>query len=355
MSFINPLNVLLAALVGAGVFALTVALLSQRPVNLSETEKLFGAGSVDLPWHVRLQRQLDLAGIDLTVATFLPMLLMLSLLAGLAAYLVSGAWLAGVLGLVLGALGYWLYLSQKADRALETYEEELPQVLARLVAGARLGNSLPVAAEHVAQFGPPLCRADWAYIAAQLRANAPAEQVFKVIGLRRGSQLLNSILELLLLQQARRTPLSEALPLIQASLEDRVRTIRRARTQMKGPIRELWIVCSAPFAAVLVLRLMSPEFTAIYSTPLGQVLLLIGWGMALVALALAHRSFSQALRRETDFSGGLKPAPRPTLPPKAPPGGHAGGGPSHRAPVSLAGLTGQAQAEAIREGSAPHA
>jgi tight adherence protein B len=351
MSLINPLNVLLAALVGAGVFALTVALLSQRPVHLSETEKLFGAGAVDLPWQVRLQRQLDLAGIDLTVATFLPMLLMLSLLAGLAAYLASGAWLAGVLGLVLGGLGYWLYLSQKADRALETYEEELPQVLARLVAGARLGSSLAVAAEHVAEFGPTLCRADWAYIAAQLRANAPAEQVFKVISLRRGSQLLNNILELLLLQQTQRTPLIEALPLVQASLEDRVRTIRRARAKMKGPIQELWIVCSAPFAAVLVLRLMSPEFTAIYSTPLGQVLLLIGWGMALVAFALAHRSFSQALRRETDFSGGLKPAPRP----KAPPAGHAPGGPRPGAPVSLAALTDQAKATPIHQGSAPHA
>ncbi|MCC6191675.1 MAG: type II secretion system F family protein [Anaerolineales bacterium] len=351
MSFINPLNVLLAALVGAGVFALTVALLSQRPVNLSETEKLFGAGMIDAPWHVRLQRQLDLARIDLTVATFLPMLVMLSLLGGLAAFLVSGAWLAGVLGTVLGGSGYWLYLSQKADQALETYDEELPQVLARLVAGARLGNSLPVAAEHVAQFGPLLCREDWAYIAAQLRANAPAEQVFKVIGLRRGSQLLNNILELLLLQQERRTPLSQALPLIQESLEDRVRTIRRARTKMKGPIRELWIVCATPFAAVLVLRLMSPEFTAIYSTPLGQVLLLTSWGMALAAFVLAHRSFSQALRRETDFSGGLKPAPRPKLPPT----GHAAGGPSRRAPVSLAELTEQAKADPIHEGSAPHA
>src|SRR5690606_9968139 len=129
------------------------------------------------------------------------------------------------------------------------------------------------------------------------RAGAALEQVFKVVSLRRRSQLFNSLLELLLLQQARRTPLSEALPLVQESLEERVRAIRRARTKMKGPIRELWIVCSAPFAAVLFLRLMSPEFTAIYSTPLGQVVLLVGWGMAVGAFSLAYRSFSQALRR----------------------------------------------------------
>ena len=353
MSLINPLNVLLAVLVAAGMFALTVALLSQRPVQLSETEKLFGAGSAELAWPDRLQRRLDLARIEMTVATFLPMLVMLALLAGLAAYLVSGAWLAGVLGTVLGVMGYWLYLAQKADQVLETYEEELPQVLARLVAGARLGNNLSVAAEHVARFGPPLCREDWAYIAAQLRGNATPEQVFKVVSLRRGSQLLNSILELLLLQQARKTPLIEALPMIQESLEDRVRTIRRARTKMKGPIRELWIVCAAPFAAVLVLRLMSPEFTAIYGTALGQVILLVGWGMATVAFSLAHRSFSQALRRETDFSGGLKPAPRPPLPPNPPVG--ASVTQTRQAPVSLAALTVPPSPNPAREGGDPHA
>ncbi|MCC7362695.1 MAG: hypothetical protein IT317_24655 [Anaerolineales bacterium] len=355
MTFINPLNVLLAALAAAGLFALTVALLTQRPVPLSETEKLFGAGTADLTWSAQLQRRLDLARVDMTVATFLPMLVMLSLLAGLAAYLVSGAWLAGVLGTVLGGMGYWLHLSQKADQALETYEEELPQVLARLVAGARLGNNLSVAAEHVAQFGPPLCREDWVYIGAQLRANAPPEQVLKVVSLRRGSQLLNSILELLLLQQARRTPLSEALPLIQESLEERVRTIRRARTKMKGPIRELWIVCAAPFAAVLVLRLMSPEFTAIYSTGIGQVLLLVGWGMATVAFSLAHRSFSQALRRETDFAGGLKPTPRPPLTPKGSAANTTPGAGLRRAPSSLAGLTAPPQTQVAGERNEPHA
>ncbi|MCC6190641.1 MAG: hypothetical protein IT318_16550 [Anaerolineales bacterium] len=354
MSLINPLNVLLAALVAAGVFALTVALLTQRPINLSETEKLFGAGTEEISWHVSLQRRLDLARINLSVAAFLPMLVMLAMLAGLAAYLVSGAWLAGVLGLVLGGLGYWIYLAQKADQVLETYEEELPQVLARLVAGARLGNSLPVAAEHVARFGPLLCRDDWAYIAAQLGAHAPAEQVFKVVSLRRGSQLLNNILELLLLQQTRRTPLIEALPLIQESLEERVRTIRRARTKMKGPIRELWIVCAAPFVAVLVLRLMSPEFTAIYSTGLGQVLLLVGWGMATVAFILAHRSFSQALRRETDFSGGLKPTARPPMTPTGP-ASNAPTTPSRHAPTSLAGLTVPPQSPFAPEGRDAHA
>lgn len=347
MTLLNPFNVLLAALVGVGLFALTTALLAERPVNLFETEKLFGTGTAELGWSARLQRRLDLARLNLTVGTFLPLLVMLALLAGLGAYLVSGAWLAGVMGAALGAAGYWMYLAQKADRALEAYEEELPQVLARLIAGARLGNSLALAAEHVSRFGPPLCREDWAYIAAQLRGNAPAEQVFRVVSLRRCSQLLNSILELLLLQQERKTPLSEMLPLIQVSLEERVRMVRRARTKLKGPIRELWIVCAAPFVAVIVLRVLSPEFTAIYRTAVGQALLVAGWGITLITFIAAHRAFSQALRKETDFLGALRPMPRPSLSPRSQPPA-APTARSSEAPASLAGFTRPAQPGAPR-------
>ncbi len=350
MSLINPLNVLLAALAGAGLFALTVALLSQRPVKLSETEKLFGAGTTERSWAERLQRRLDLAHVNLSVGEFLSMLVTIVLLAGLATYLVSGAWLAGVLGLVLGGLGYWMYLAHKADQALEAYEDELPRVVARLAAGARLGNDLSLAAEHVAKFGPPLCREDWVYIAEQLGAKVPPEQVFTVVGLRRDSRLLNSLLELLLVQQKHNAALSEVLPLIQESLEDRVRNIQRARTKMQGPIRELWIVCAAPFAAVLLLRLTSPEFTAVYRTWAGQGLLLAGWGMAVIAFGLAYRSFSQALRRETDFSGALKPAPkaqpastgRPDTPGYDPLFGQA--------PAALARVTAQPNPEAATKG-----
>ena len=353
MSLINPLNVLMAALAGAGLFALTVALLSQRPVELSETERLFGSGTADRSWQERLQRRLDLARVNMTVGTFLPTLVMLSLLAGLAAYLATGAWLAGVLGLALGGLGYWIYLARKADQALEAYEDELPQVLARLLAGVQLGNNLALAAEHVARFGPPLCREDWAYIAEQLRAKAPVVEVFKVVSLRRDSQLLNSIFELLLLQESQNGPVSDALPMVQESLEDRVRTLRRARTKMQGPIRELWIVCATPFAAVLLLRLTSPEFAAVYRTVPGQILLLAGWGMALAAFSLAYRSFSHALRRETDFSGGLRSTPRAQLPTDTPPTSKASEAQPQQAPVSLANWTAQPKSEpAVKDGDA---
>ena len=340
LDVINPLNILLAALFAAGLFAFIAGLGYQSPVHLSEVEKIFGDGQDDLTPMQRLQRQLDAARFNVSASEFVRVSLILAVLAGLGTYLVSGAWLAGLVGLVLGGMSYWLYLSSKSAKALEAYEDELPQVVARLISGAKMGNSLVMAAEHVAKFGPLNCRDDWAYIAAQLKAKADVDQVLKVVSQKRGSQLLNSIFELLLVQQQRGTGLSDILPLIQESLEERVRTMRKARSKMTGPIRELWIVCATPFVGVALLRLMSPQFASIYSTWQGQLILLAGWGMTISAFVIAYRSFSQALRKETDFYGILKTEPRTPLTPvhgKVKPGVKIGM-PSE-APSSLANMT----------------
>lgn len=310
---LNPINILLAALAAASAFALVMVLGYERPVDLSQMERTFGNGEPILTPLQRLQRELDAARFNISAWEFLRVSFFLALLGGLGGYLLSGALLAGAIGLVLGGLSYWIYLAQKAGKALETYEDELPQVVARLISGAKLGNSLTAAAEHVANFGPLNCRDDWTYIAAQLRGGATVEQVFKTVSKRRGSQLLNTIFELLLVQQQRGVGLSEILPLIQESLEERTRTVRKARTKMKGPIRELWLVSPLPFVAVILFRLISPTFFRIYSTPEGQLFLFIGWGLTLGAFVMAYRSFSNDLRRETNFSGALSATPRPAL------------------------------------------
>ncbi len=334
---VNPVNVLLAVLFGAGVFALVAALFYERPVKLLEIEKIYGRGEAKLTVMQRVQRQLDDARFSISAGEFLRVSAVLAVLGGLLMYFLSGALLAGLIGLVMGGLSYWTYLSNKAARALEAYEDALPQVVSRLITGAKLGTTLGLAAEHVARFGPLNSRDDWAYIAAQLKSGAGVEQVLRVVSEKRGSQVLNSIFELLLVQQQRGIGMSDILPVIQESLEERVRTIRKARTKMLGPIRELWIVCAAPFVAVVLMRVMSPQFAGIYSTLPGQFLLAVGWGIDLAAFSIAYRSFSEAMRKETRFIGQLKAAPRAALSPQkggAPKSSATGGAPSALASVT---------------------
>ncbi len=309
---LHPLNVLLAALFAAGAFALLVSVLYRPPVPLSQVERLYGGGEEQPGLRERLQRQLEAARFNITAGEFLRFSAALAVFAGLGVYLLTGALLLGVLGAVLGGGAYWIYLSNRAEAAIEAYEEQLPQVVSALITGARQGGTLTTAAEYAAQFGPRLSRDDWTYIAAQLKTGGERtiDHVFETVARKRGSQLLGSLFELLLIVQRQRGGFSEALPYLHATLVERVKTLRTARTRLMGPIRELWIVCSAPILGVLVVRFMSPQFAEIYRSWEGQLLVLLGWLVDLIAFTWAYRAFSGALRRETNFLGALKREPR---------------------------------------------
>ena len=75
-----------------------------------------------------LQRALDDAHIDARAGEFLRVCLVLASLAGLAAYILTGAPLAALIGFLMGGMGYGLYLASKASKTLAAYEDDLPQV-----------------------------------------------------------------------------------------------------------------------------------------------------------------------------------------------------------------------------------
>ena len=340
---LNPINVLLAMIFGAGVFALVMSLGYRPDVRLREIEKVYGGGQAQLSPLGKLQLELDRARFHISATEFLLVSAGLAVLGGLGGYLLTGLWLAGVFGVGLGGVSYWLYLSNKAGKNMQAYEDELPQVVARLINGAEQGGDLARSAEHVAQFGPLLCRDDWQEIADQMRLRKPTDEIFQTISERRQSTLLDLILELLLLQQQTKTPLTDVLPMVQESLTERVRAVQKARTKMKEPINELKLVSAAPFVAVILFRFVSPQFAAGFSTPIGQLLVLAGWGVTVTAFVVAYRSFEAALRRETSFSAPLKTSKsRQRLKPRDTPATpDADQGEPGRAPEALQSITGE--------------
>ena len=339
---LNPINVLLAAVGGAGVFVLVLTFFYLPDVKMKEIDKIYAGGQEKLSPLQWLQLELDRARFNITAGEYLLVSAGLAVLGGLGTYLLTSVVLAGAFGACLGAMAYWLYLASQAGKNMEVYEDELPQVVARLINSAQMGGNLALAAEHVAQFGPLLCRDDWQTIAEQLNLRVQPEDVFQSISARRQSTLLDLILELLLLQQQTKTPLMDVLPMIQEALADRVKAVQKARTKMKEPIRELELVAAAPFVAVLLFRFISPQFAAGFNSLPGQLLILVGWSATLVAFIVAYRSFAAALRRETTFGVPLSGNPnRPELKKEnVAPAGTEPAAPG-QTPAALKGVTGK--------------
>jgi tight adherence protein B len=296
-------NVLFAALFAAGILAVVFGLAQRRRVSLAELENITGTAEISRGPIESLRHQIEDARLNVGVDQFLTMSVILAFVGAGAAYLLSGAFLAGILGFVVGGISYWVYLTSRASAALEAYENALPDVLARLRAGAQLGGTLEAAAGQVAEYGPPICRDDWRYIASQLRAGVPVQVAFDTIAARRGSLLLNTIFELVDIQTRRGVSLVKSLEGVQEALEERVRVMKRARTSMQGPVRELALVCAIPFLVVIILRVVAPGYADIFGTFAGQIILLVGWGVDILAFILGYLSFTHGLKEETNFGG----------------------------------------------------
>jgi Flp pilus assembly protein TadB len=298
---LNPINVLSAVMFGTGLFALVLVFGYKRNIDLREIDRVFSGERVETPLQ-RIQRTLDAARLKVKAEDFLLVSAGLAVLAGLGVYLLTSLPIGAIFGALLGSIAYWQYLSGKANKNMQAYEDELPLVVARLINGAKAGGTLAQAAEHAAKFGPPLCRDDWHFIATQLNLATPAPDVFQKVSGWRQSALLDSLLELLLLQQQTNTALTDILPAVQASMAERVQTIRKARTKMMEPIRELELVAAMPFLSVLLMRFVSPTFAEGYASLTGQLIVLFAWTVTLVAFVVEYRSFSGALERETSFA-----------------------------------------------------
>lgn len=325
----NPLNIFLALLAGGGMFSLVMGLLQRSPVDLLQVDRTYSGGKTQPGWSERLQRQLDDARLEIRPREFVLFMVGWSLGAALLLLLATRLPIGAVFGAALGAVGYWFWLRQRAARNRAEYESQLAQVVARLISGAASGNTFLAAVQHAARFGPEICRSDWAFMAEQLALNVPPEHVFKALSDRRRSGLLNLVLELLLLAVKEGAPLSQTLPAIQKSLEDRHRIVARARTEFDGQMRDMVIVATVPFLLVIAYGWLSPTMAGVYATVIGQIAIGIGWMLTVAAVYYVYRFFDTELADLTNYTTRVDTnSARPTL------SDSADAGPTDPAPVA---------------------
>jgi Flp pilus assembly protein TadB len=309
----NPVNMILAFLTGAGIFALTMGILQREQVNLLEIDRTYSGGRTARSWRERLQVRLDDAGVNLRVREFMTTMVLVVLGGGVGLFVISGLVAGLVMGGVVAGSLYWGWLQRRAEKNRQVYESELPKVVARLISGASAGNTWLAAAEHASQFGPTICRDDWRYVVEQTRLNVPPEQIFKALSEKRKNVLLNLILELLLLTVKEGLPVTQTLPLIKTSLQERQRMMDSVRTMVTNKLRNMAFVCASPFVMVIGFSYVSPMMAEVYTRPISQVLVGTGWALTLVFYWYASRWFTNAVRGLTDYDAVLNPLDRSRL------------------------------------------
>lgn len=229
------------------------------------------------------------AGRRVHLEMFLALSVASGLIAGLVAATLTQLPLVGVLAGLFSAYLPYLVMSSNAHRLQSKRAKAWPHLVDNLVSGVRAGLSLGETLLAVADAPPASLQGPFAHFAAEYRAAGNLDA--SLAGLKRelASPVADRIIEALRL--AAQVGGNDLVAL----LED-LGAMLRAEERTRGEVlaRQSWTVTGARMAAaapwiILALLLARGQTIAVYSTPTGSFILLVGASVSVVAYLLMLR------------------------------------------------------------------
>ncbi len=253
-------------------------------IKAREADRLGGLGKLllALPRVATLEKTLQQAGIVMRTSRFLATTAMLMVAVFLVLLVLrQPLWLAGLLGLGSVLLPF-LWLSMARNKRLKRLEAQLPDAVELIARALRAGHAFPTALQMVSEELPDPIGGEFASAFEEVNYGLPVSDAMMNLAARVPVEDLRFFAVAVVLQRETGGNLAEIL--------DNISRLIRERFKLYGTIRVLsaegrmsaWVLTLLPFAAALVLNLVSPGFMEVlWKDPAGLKLVVL----ALVAMA----------------------------------------------------------------------
>ncbi len=293
-------NVLLAA---AGAFGVLILFWTMTMRPKADLKRLEQAGHLrpEVGPVERLDRFLKQANLDIGAVEFLQVSVVIGGLAGVAAWLLTGALIAFVAGFAVGGLTYWSYLTDRRDTQRAQYQDALADVVDLMIEGFQNGQTIETALEGVAHHGPTLVRADFQWVVTQLKLKETREKTLRKLADRRRDSVLDVIVEMLLAQDIQGGKAIELLQGLRESVTNRIQLRARLRAEQAAPKWEIRLTAGVIVLIVLFARITNPAYVEFWQTPIGSVTLLLAIGLGVAGYLIANYVLISSTRVEESF------------------------------------------------------
>lgn len=226
--------------------------------------------------------RLEAAGLPLRAAEWLLIHVGIAILSGLFFMVAFGMrFLPTVVGLALGLMIPWLYLSIKESRRIKAFLAALPDTLQLIAGSLSAGYSMPQAVDTVVREGQPPMSSEFNRALIEARLGVPLEDALDGIATRMKSQDFSWVVMAIRIQREVGGNLAEVLTTVAATLRERERLRRQVQVLSAEGRLSAWILGALPVVFTVYLILVRPD----YLTPMVQTLfgwVLIGLGVLLL-------------------------------------------------------------------------
>jgi tight adherence protein B len=243
--------------------------LSEMPIFdrlLSQT------GRVSAP----LQRQLNSAGLKMTVGT----LLLLSAVSGLLAYFIASYFLrAPLVGIPLGlvaAYGPFFYVGFMRNRRLVKFEEQFPEAIDLLARALRAGHAFTTGVEMVGHELPDPVGAEFRLMYDRQNFGMPVPDTLRQFAERVPIIDARFFATAVLTQRESGGNLSEVLDNLAGVIRERFKVKRQVRVVTAHGRMTGWVLSALPPALALALFLINPnQMMILVRDPLGVQMIIV--------------------------------------------------------------------------------
>ena len=231
-----------------------------------------------------LDGRLDAAGLPLRTAEWTVIHIASAVGTALLFLLIgAGMIIAGVLGLVLGLIAPWLFLSVRQSRRESQFLSQLPDTLQLLAGSLQAGYSLPQAMDTVVREAKPPIGTEFNRALIEARLGVPPEDALEGIATRTRSRDFSWIVMAIRIQRDIGGNLAELLGTVAETLRERER-LRRQVSALSAEGRLSGIILAAlPLVFTVYLLLVQPDYLRpMYTTAQGLLMLGLGGVLLLV-------------------------------------------------------------------------
>jgi tight adherence protein B len=256
---------------------------------LRATESVFAHWA---PWQ-RLGRVIERADLPLRTVELFYMAAGSALFACLVAAIFGLPTLAVLGALAGGGVLPIGFVSFKARRRMNAFENQLPDLLITLAASLKAGHSFKQGLQTVVDEGRPPANKELRRVLTEARLGRPIEDALAETATRLGSKNFEFVITAVTIQSQVGGSLAGLIDMVADTVRQRQQFARKIKALTAMGRAGAYVLMALPFFLAVAITLLNPEYMdPLYNTSTGHTLIFVGVGMMLFGSLLLRRVVS---------------------------------------------------------------
>lgn len=241
-------------------------------------------------WKRRIAVELARADLPITPSEYLLATLLFALLGWLVGLMILHNPVLGLVGLVVGIISPWLYVSYLQHKRLEAFDGELEGALTMLANTLRSGSGLVQAMESVAkEFAPPLST-EFGRVVREVSLGVGLSEALDNLVRRNPSLDLEMVVTAINVNHEVGGNLAEVLDRISQTIRERVRMASEVRALTAQQRLSAIVLVFLPIAVSFVVYMMNPNYMALlWQNTCGLIMLGVGLFLLSIGILMIRR------------------------------------------------------------------